>query len=557
MTISSNEKLIPTKKDFWFLPLGGSNEIGMNLNLYGYNKQWLIVDLGVTFFDRFGVDIITPDPSFLIQHKDNIAGLVLTHAHEDHVGAVPYLWPYLRCPIYATPFTMRIVRQKIADKPWKQDVQLIEIPLSGVFDVGDFKLEYVTLTHSIIEPNALRIETPHGVVLHTGDWKIDPDPMIGEATDHSRLIEIGNEGVLALVCDSTNVFNSGVAGSEKAVHDELMTLMGTFPDSRVTVACFASNVARLQTIARVAAAHGRQVALVGRSLHRMVAAARDTGYLKGLAPFISDTDAMNLPYHLVCFIVTGSQGEARAALARIAETQHPVVKYSENDVVLFSSRMIPGNEKNISALQNRLVHDGVRVITSSEEDIHVSGHPARDELRQMYEWIRPEVLVPVHGEARHLDEHARFGLECGIEMAVVPENGSLIQLKKGDSCEIDLIDTGRWVYDGNRMIPMKSPVLKDRFKLSTEGLIVATVIIDHVGRILQTPLLTIKGLCDSSDEVEVLNREIYMSLSDAFDREFKSNDDRSEVLKAIIRKATHRYLGKKPVVDVHVIEAEM
>ena len=414
-------KILPTKNDFWFLPLGGANEIGMNLNVFGYNKQWLIVDLGITFHDRLGVEVIAPDPSFLLPYKENIVGLVVTHAHEDHVGAIPYLWPYLRCPIYATPFTMRIIRQKIADKPWKHEVPLIEIPLSGTFNVGDFEVEYITLTHSILEPNALRIQTPLGTVLHSGDWKIDPDPMIGEPTNINRLIEIGDKGVDALICDSTNVFNHGVAGSEKDVRDELMKLMARFPENRLTVACFASNVARVETVAKVAAALGRRVALVGRSLHRMTQAAKDTGYLKDLPAFISDTEAVKLPDDKVCFIATGSQGEYRAALARIATDGHPIVKYTENDVILFSSRMIPGNEKNISLMQNNLIHKGARVITASDEDIHVSGHPARDELRQMYEWVRPTVLIPVHGDARHLDEHARFGLECGIETVVVRE----------------------------------------------------------------------------------------------------------------------------------------
>ncbi|MDP3372451.1 MAG: ribonuclease J [Candidatus Paracaedibacteraceae bacterium] len=549
--------IVPSKNDFWFLPLGGSNEIGMNLNLFGYNNQWLIVDLGITFHDRNGVDVIAPDPSFLIQHRDKIGGIVLTHAHEDHIGAIPYLWPYLRCPIYATPFTMRILRQKLAEKSWKNDVPLIEIPLCGTFNVGDFKVEYITLTHSILEPNALRIETPHGVILHTGDWKIDPNPMIGEATDIKRLKEIGDEGVLAMICDSTNVFNNGEAGSEKDVHDEMAKLMATFPDNRLTVACFASNVARLETVAKIAASLGRQVALVGRSMHRMVSAAKDSGYLKELPQFISDTDAMKLPDSKVCFITTGSQGEARAALARIAGDQHPVVKYTENDVVLFSSRMIPGNEKNISAVQNRLVHKGIRIVTSSEEDIHVSGHPARDELRQMYEWVRPEVLIPVHGEARHLDEHARFALECGVETAVIPENGSIIQLKKGDTCEIDYIQTGRWVYDGNRMIDMKSNVLKDRQKLSTDGLVAATLIIDASNQLLQAPDLTLIGLCDSPEEKSVLEREIYLAVQDSLTRGYRSDDDRIEAVKAIIRKATNRYLDKKPVVTVHIIVAEI
>ncbi len=546
-------KILPTKNDFWFLPLGGANEIGMNLNVFGYNKQWLIVDLGITFHDRLGVEVIAPDPSFLLPYKENIVGLVVTHAHEDHVGAIPYLWPYLRCPIYATPFTMRIIRQKIADKPWKHEVPLIEIPLSGTFNVGDFEVEYITLTHSILEPNALRIQTPLGTVLHSGDWKIDPDPMIGEPTNINRLIEIGDKGVDALICDSTNVFNHGVAGSEKDVRDELMKLMARFPENRLTVACFASNVARVETIAKVAAALGRRVALVGRSLHRMTQAAKDTGYLKDLPAFISDTEAVKLPDDKVCFIATGSQGEHRAALARIATDGHPIVKYTENDVILFSSRMIPGNEKNISLMQNNLIHKGARVITASDEDIHVSGHPARDELRQMYEWVRPTVLIPVHGDARHLDEHARFGLECGIETVVVPENGSLIQLKKEDTCEIDLLPSGRWVFDGKRMIEMNSQVLKDRQKLSTEGLIVATLVIDENGILMQSPQLTIKGLCDTDAEHSELSSEIYLALADSLEAAYGSPEQRIEKLQAIIRKAAHRCLDKKPVVDVHLI----
>ena len=546
-------KILPTKNDFWFLPLGGAKEIGMNLNVFGYNKQWLIVDLGITFHDRLGVEVIAPDPSFLLPYKENIVGLVVTHAHEDHVGAIPYLWPYLRCPIYATPFTMRIIRQKIADKLWKHEVPLIEIPLSGTFNVGDFDVEYITLTHSILEPNALRIQTPLGTVLHSGDWKIDPDPMIGEPTNINRLIEIGNKGVDALICDSTNVFNHGVAGSEKDVRDELMKLMARFPENRLTVACFASNVARVETVAKVAAALGRRVALVGRSLHRMTQAAKDTGYLKDLPAFISDTEAVKLPDDKVCFIATGSQGEYRAALARIATDGHPIVKYTENDVILFSSRMIPGNEKNISLMQNNLIHKGARVITASDENIHVSGHPARDELRQMYEWVRPTVLIPVHGDARHLDEHARFGLECGIETVVVPENGSLIQINKEDTCEIDLLPSGRWAFDGKRMIGMNSQILKDRQKLSTEGLIVATLVIDENGILMQSPQLTIKGLCDTDAEHDELSSEIYLALAHSLESAYGSPEQRIEKLQAIIRKAAHRCLDKKPVVDVHLI----
>jgi ribonuclease J len=554
---SEATKLVPGAKDFWFLPLGGANEIGMNLNVFGHNQKWLIVDLGITFSDRLGVEVVAPDPSFLIANRESIAGLVVTHAHEDHVGGIPYLWPYLRCPVYATPFTMNIIRQKIADKPWKHEVPLVEIPMSGTFKVADFDLEFITLTHSILEPNAVRIETPLGVVLHSGDWKIDPDPMVGDATDVNRLKEIGDKGVRALICDSTNVFNDGSAGSEKAVRAEMLKLMAQFPDNRLTVACFASNIARVETVVKCAAQMGRKVALVGRSLHRMVQAAKDTGYLKDMPTLIGDIEAMKLPAHKVCFLTTGSQGESRAALSRIASGSHPIVEFGENDVVFFSSRMIPGNEKNISAMQNSLIHQGVQIITASEADIHVSGHPARDELRQMYEWVRPEVLIPVHGDARHLDEHAKFGIDCGIDTIVVPENGSLIQLNKDDVNEIELLPSGRWVYEGKRMINQNSTVLRERSKLSTDGIIVATLVVDAYGQFLQPPKLSIRGLCDTRKEEDDLTQEIYMALRDALEGEYKSETAKREALEAIIRKTTNRMLAKKPTVDVHVIAASM
>lgn len=552
---SNNKKIIPGKNDFWFLPLGGANEIGMNLNAFGTNGQWLIVDLGVTFFDRYGIEIITPDPSFLIDHQDKIEGLVLTHAHEDHIGAIPYLWPYLKCPLYATPFTMEIIRQKISDKPWRDQVKLIEIPLSSSFKVGDFDLEFITLTHSILEPNALRIETKHGVVLHSGDWKVDPHPLVGDVTDSNRLIQIGDEGVLALICDSTNVFNEGCAGSEQSVRDELTTLIGQYSENRITVACFASNLARVETIVKAADIHGRKVALVGRSLHKMVQAAKQCGYLKDMPELISDVEAMKLPHEKVCFIATGSQGEYRAALARMASGSHPVVELCDNDVVLFSSRMIPGNEKNISALQNMLIHQGVTVITAAEENIHVSGHPARDELRQMYEWVRPEVLIPVHGDARHLDEHARFGFECGIDNVVVPENGSLIQLCKNDVKEIDLVKAGRWVHDGNRMVPMNSPVIKERQKISNEGIICATIVIDNDGDFLQEPNFMIRGLCDSKDEHDFITKEVYKAFKKTLATRFKSDDAMKTALEDVMRKTVKTCIQKKPVVAVHIILA--
>ncbi|NBT85656.1 MAG: ribonuclease J [Alphaproteobacteria bacterium] len=544
---------LPTKNDLWFLPLGGAGEIGMNLNLFGHDSQWLMVDLGITFGDRLGIEIISPDPTFILPYQKNLKGLVLTHAHEDHVGALPYLWPYLRCPVYATPFTAAIVRQKIADKPWRKELQLIEVPLSGKIDIGVFNIEFITLTHSIPEPNALAIKTPLGTIVHTGDWKIDPMPLIGDVTNESRLMELGKEGVLAMVCDSTNVFTEGVSGSEQAVRDELIKQIAKYPNDRVTIACFASNVARIETAALAAKHHGRKVALIGRSLHRMVQAAEYAGYLKNVPAFISDEEAMKLPPEKVLFIMTGSQGEPRSALARIAANQHPVVRMDSDDVVFFSSRIIPGNEKGIGLLQNNLVKGGAQVITANEEDIHVSGHPARDELKKMYKWVRPRIAIPVHGEARHLLEHARLAKSQGIKEVVIPENGSLIQIEASHSRIIDNVQSGRWALDGNRMIPVISPVLKDRNKISLQGIIVASLMADKFGQLLKDPSFTILGVTEPGKETEMLTNDLLRVISNTLLSDFKNNEARLEALRLIIRQTVNQRFGKKPIVEVHLV----
>jgi len=544
---------LPTKNDLWFLPLGGAGEIGMNLNLFGHDSQWLMVDLGITFGDRLGIEIISPDPTFILPYQKNLKGLVLTHAHEDHVGALPYLWPYLRCPVYATPFTAAIVRQKIADKPWRKELQLIEVPLSGKIDIGVFNIEFITLTHSIPEPNALAIKTPLGTIVHTGDWKIDPMPLIGDVTNESRLMELGKEGVLAMVCDSTNVFTEGVSGSEQAVRDELIKQIAKYPNDRVTIACFASNVARIETAALAAKHHGRKVALIGRSLHRMVQAAEYAGYLKNVPAFISDEEAMKLPPEKVLFIMTGSQGEPRSALARIAANQHPVVRMDADDIVFFSSRIIPGNEKGIGLLQNNLVKGGAQVITANEEDIHVSGHPARDELKKMYKWVRPRIAIPVHGEARHLLEHARLAKSQGIKEVVIPENGSLIQIEASHSRIIDNVQSGRWALDGNRMIPVISPVLKDRNKISLQGIIVASLMADKFGQLLKDPSFTILGVTEPGKETEMLTNDLLRVISNTLLSDFKNNEARLEALRLIIRQTVNQRFGKKPIVEVHLV----
>jgi ribonuclease J len=412
--------------DLWFLPLGGTGEIGMNLNLYGHDGAWLMVDLGITFADErlSGVDLIMPDPAFIEDQRDRLAGLVLTHAHEDHIGAVPYLWPRLRCPIYATPFTAGVLRRKLRENGFAEDAEITEVPLSGRFAVGPFDLELITLTHSIPEPNAVVIRTSAGTVLHTGDWKLDPEPLVGDDYDEAALRRLAEEGVLAMVCDSTNALVEGESGSEGALRDSLTELVGGF-EARVVVACFATNVARLETAMRVAETHGRRVALVGRSLHRIYQAARDCGYLADLPPLLSDRDVAYLPRDEVLLLCTGSQGEPRSALVRIVRDDHPEVGLEPGDAVVFSSRVIPGNEKAISALQNELVRKGIEVVTDREHFTHVSGHPARDELAQMYQWVRPQVAIPVHGEARHLSAHAELARDCQVPQALVAENGDL------------------------------------------------------------------------------------------------------------------------------------
>lgn len=544
----------PTKKDFWFLPLGGSGEIGMNLNLYGYDDQWLMVDLGVTFGDRLGIDIITPDPEFIATKREKLVGLVLTHAHEDHVGAIPYLWPELRCPIYATPFTAYIVRQKIKEYSWAKNVVIHEIPLNSRIEVGKFGVEFITLTHSIPEPNALAITTPHGTVMHTGDWKIDPEPLVGLATNHQRLQEWGDRGVLAMVCDSTNVFADGCSGSEETVRQELSELLSQFPSSRIVFSCFSSNIARVETAALIARHHNRKVCVVGRSLERMVEAARQSGYLKGIGTFVDENAAMSLPPEAVMIISTGSQGEPRSVLARVAADQHPYIKLDSRDVVIFSSRVIPGNEKSIATLQNNLVRKGVKIITASEENIHVSGHPARDELKQMYDWVRPHILIPVHGEFRHMQEQARLGLECGIPKVVVPENGTIVRLEKENPKVIGTVPVGRLGYDGTRMIPMQNQLVKDRTKLSFQGIVCLSVILDKSGQLAKSAQLSMIGLTTGGEEQSHLENDMQRAIRNVINNGYKSTDSLANEIKVAVRRITNNWIGKKPTVNVHIAQ---
>jgi len=381
-----------------FLPLGGAGEIGMNLNLYGYGGRWLMIDCGISFADETmpGLEVIMPDPTFIEERREDLVGIVVTHAHEDHIGAIQYLWPRFKTTVYATPFTANLLRQKLVETKLETTVPIVEIPMSGKFWIEPFELELITLTHSIPEPNAVVVRTPAGTVLHTGDWKLDPDPLVGPTADEAALRRLGDEGVLALVCDSTNALRPGATGSEAEVRRSLETLVGQCR-SRVAVACFASNVARLTSIVAAAEKHDRQVALVGRSLWRIEQAARETGYLEGVPRFLTEEEAGYLPRDKALLICTGSQGEPRSALSRIADDEHAHIVLEAGDAVIFSSRIIPGNERSINRLHNKLAHVGVEILTEEDHFVHVSGHPAQQELQRMYQMVRPKIAVPVHG----------------------------------------------------------------------------------------------------------------------------------------------------------------
>jgi len=546
-----------------FLPLGGAGEIGMNLNLYHYDGQWLMVDLGITFADDTlpGAEIVLPDPSFIVERRDALAGLVLTHAHEDHLGAVPYLWPRLRCPVYATPFAAEVLRRKLARDgfvPGIEDLVITEIPLSGRFAVGPFDIEMISLTHSIPEPNALAIRTPVGTVLHTGDWKIDPEPQVGAVTDEATLRRIGDDGVLAMVCDSTNVFREGESGSEAGVRDELHKLIGG-REGRIVVSCFASNIARIQTIASVAIEHGRHVALVGRSLWNITGAARVTGYLDPDILFLDDRQAKSLPPGDVLYIATGCQGEARAALSRIATGGHPNLALGKGDAVIFSSKIIPGNELAINRLHNRLIALGCEVVTEDDHPIHVSGHPCRDELARMYQWIKPEIAVPVHGEARHLLEHARFARSMQVPRSVVVENGDLLELAPGSARVVDQVPVGRLIADGNSILPANSAVLRTRRSLMYNGAAFVTLALDDRGRLLAPPRISVQGVFDPDDaagEAETLASASEAAIS-AFSALPAPARDDDAALGDAVRGAVRRHFrarrDKRPVVEVQIV----
>jgi ribonuclease J len=536
-----------------FLALGGVGEIGMNLSLYGYMGRWLMVDCGISFADDTlpGVDIVMPDPAFIAERAETLDGLIVTHAHEDHIGAIQYLWSRLRCPVYATPFTAAVLRLKLLEAGLEREVPITEVPLSGKFAVGPFEIELITLTHSIPEPNALVLRTPLGAVLHTGDWKFDPDPLVGDISDMAALQCLGNEGVLAMVCDSTNALRPGEAGSESLVRKALIELIGT-KKNRVAVACFASNVARLESIAEAARIHGRHAALVGRSLWRIEHAARETGYLAGVTPFLTEEEASYLPREKALLICTGSQGEPRSALTRIAADEHPEIVLEEGDCTIFSSRVIPGNERAIGRLQNALAQLGVEIVTERDAPIHVSGHPAQNELIRMYQTVRPRIAVPVHGEARHLLAQARLAEQCQVPQTIVTRNGEVVKLAPGPASVVGEVPSGRLVLDGNALLDARGETLKNRQRMVFNGAALVSIIMDMAGRLLAPPAVTVEGLA-VTDNHTGLGERIRQAIEEMSPRERRDDDAVREAMRLAVRRSLKDWHGKKPVTRVHLV----
>ena len=549
------------KNELIFCPLGGSGEIGMNMNLYAYGKpgsqKWIIVDVGVTFADDSlpGIDLIYPDPGFIVDKKNDLLGIVLTHAHEDHIGAITYVWKRLKCKIYATPFTASLVTEKFKEKkidiiPFLQIVQL-----NGTVNLDPFKIDFVTLTHSIIEPNGLKITTPAGTIFHTGDWKVDPNPLVGKKIDEEKLKKIGDEGVLAMVCDSTNVFSIGKAGSESDVRKNLLNVMSR-QKNRILVTSFASNVARMETVFYCSEKTGRHISLVGRSMQRIYKAAKQCGYLQNVIEPLDPRDSKKIPRDKIVYLCTGSQGEPMGALNRISNYTHPDVFVEKDDTVIFSSKIIPGNVRKHYNIHNKLLKDGINVVTEETEFVHVSGHPNREDLKEMYQWIKPKCLIPVHGEHRHMKEQIKFANEMKIPHPVQVENGDIVRIFPCEKPHVyDKAPSGRLCVDGDISIEEDSSFIKERKNLANNGFIDITLVIFNQGLLNNKPLINIKGLpiFEQEEFFIGIEDEIKKLLKTFSLKNNKQNENLIEGLKKTCRKYAKEKTGKKPITNINVI----
>ncbi len=543
-----------------FCPLGGSGEIGANMNLYAYgpedNQKWIIVDMGVTFADDTvpGVDLIYPDPGYILDKKNDLLGIILTHAHEDHIGAIAHIWPDLKCKIFATPFTAVLIQEKFKEKKIDISNYLKIVQLNGKVNLGPFEIDFVTLTHSILEPNGLCITTPAGVILHTGDWKVDPNPLIGGDIDKNKLMEIGKKGVMAMICDSTNVFSEGRAGSESDVRDSLLKIMET-KNKKIIVTSFASNVARMETIFYCAKKTGREICLVGRSMHRIYKAARKCGYLQNLIEPIEARDSKKIPKENIIYLCTGSQGEPMGAMNRIVNGVHPDVFLEKGDTVIFSSKIIPGNEKKLYSLQNQITKEDVEIITEENAFVHVSGHPNREDLKEMYNWVKPKSIIPVHGEHRHMKEHVIFAKKMQIPHTLLIENGDVVKIYPGNNPEIiDKAPYGRMYLDGSVKVNEDSQSIKERKNLSINGYLEVTLIVSNNGKV-KRPIISFKGIPN-----EQLNDNFVFDLEDEIHNTCRTfslqnkNQEKNliEILKQNCRKIIKEKTGKKPFTSINI-----
>ena len=545
-----------------FCPLGGSGEIGANMNLYGFgklqNRKWLVVDCGVTFAEDSipGVDLIVPDPDFIYQYKKNCLGIIITHGHEDHIGALVHIWPGLKTDIYATPFTALLIKEKFREKKINIEDYLKIIPLNGIIDLDILKINYVSLTHSILEPNALLIEFNNKNIFHTGDWKCDLDPMLGSKIDEKKLREIGDKKILAMICDSTNIFTEGRSGSERDVRDSMLNIFEQ-QKNRILVTIFASNAARMQTAFYCAKKTNRIISLVGRSMHRIYNTAKACGYFDDLQSPLDPRDARKIPRDKIVYLCTGSQGEPRGAMSRIANDDHPDVDIVQDDTVIFSSRIIPGNEKKLFKIHNQLVRKGINVVSEENAFIHVSGHPGREEMSDMYDWIRPEISVPVHGEHRHLKEHYEFAKSKQVKNPTIIENGDVLRLFPGKPEIIDKVNSGKLLVDGNKLIDEESIFLKERKNISHNGFLDVSLLISKKGVLDRSPIVNLKGLPFVDNELNEIRYEIEDRIFDIC-KSFSLNNKKQEVnlidnLKNSLRKIIYNRISKRPYTNINLI----
>ncbi|MBA8667275.1 ribonuclease J [Holosporaceae bacterium 'Namur'] len=541
-------------EDLLFAALGGAGEIGMNCYVY-YNKgKWLVVDLGIGFADESlpGVEIIVPNINFLIKNKQDIAGLVLTHAHEDHIGAVQYLWPELECPVYTTKFTSAVLKAKLADVGLENEVDITEVPENSKFSVGPFDIEFFNITHSIPEMHGLMLRTDKGNIFHTGDWKLDIDPIIGNATNEEALKKFGDEGILALVCDSTNIFNQGSSISEGELQKSLQDIICGFKNNLVIVTTFASNIARIHSIAKAAESANRRVVLIGRSLWRVYEAAKQSGYLEDLHPFLTDREAKHLKREEMLVICTGCQGEPLAATNKIANHIHPSIKAQKGDAIIFASKIIPGNEKKIFKLFNQFCKLRMEVLTEKDHFVHVSGHPARDDVARMYELLRPQIAIPMHGEAVHLHEHTKFALEHGAKQAVEVENGDVISIEENGANKIGTVISGSLAIDGNYILLPDSKLIKARRKMRDEGLVIITLLINSKRKPFSLPLVVAPGVLDEKDDSEVIDaikEEIFNHVSKG---KFRHRIEIEKYIVSTAKRIVRAEAGKYPEIIVQI-----